>query len=105
MVSVLCALSLGANTSLSTFSWIAGKEGVLAQLDHLASNWFLPVGGFFITLAAGWFMTRSDLHAEVIDEATPSWFKFEVWRFFVRYVSPVAVGTIIGFVISGRDFS
>ncbi len=105
VLSVLCALSLGASPTLSNFSWIAGKQGVLSQLDHLASNWFLPVGGFFITLAAGWFMTRSDLHAEVIDDLTPGWFNFGVWRFFVRYVSPVAVGTIIAFVISGRDFS
>ena len=105
VLSILCALSLGANDTLSNFSWIAGKQGVLSQLDHLASNWFLPVGGFFITLAAGWFMTRSELHAEVIDDMTPAWFKFEVWRSFVRYVSPLAVGTIIAFVISGRDFS
>lgn len=104
-LSVLCALSLGAHVGLSSFSWIAGKQGVLSQLDHLASNWLLPLGGFFITLAAGWFMTRDELHTEVIDSMTPSWFKFEVWLFFVRYVSPIAVGTIIGFVIAGRDFS
>ncbi|UCE01921.1 MAG: sodium-dependent transporter, partial [Candidatus Latescibacterota bacterium] len=84
-LSTLCALSLGAVDGLSSFSWIAGKEGVLSQLDHLASNWFLPLGGFFITLVAGWFVSRDELRAELVDATTPGWFNFEVWRFFVRF--------------------
>ncbi|MEE9291460.1 MAG: sodium-dependent transporter, partial [Acidobacteriota bacterium] len=76
-----------------------------ATLDHLASNWMLPVGGFFITLAAGWVMTRDATRDQLVDETTPKWFRYGVWRFFIRYISPVAVAAIIVAVISGMDFS
>lgn len=105
VVSILCGLSLGAVPALSSFAIFPGKEGVLANLDHLASNWLLPVGGFFITLAAGWAMTREDTKGELVDADTPSWFSYDVWRFFIRYISPLAVGAIIVAVILGRDFS
>jgi len=105
-VSVLCALSLGAIGGLSTFHVFPGKNGVLDTLDHLASNWLLPIGGFLLTIAVGWFMSKQSTYEELVDEHTPSWFNFGMWRFFVMVVAPIAVGTIIGFVIfAGRDFS
>ena len=82
-----------------------GKEGLFLHLDHLASNWLLPLGGFFITLGVGWFMTREASEAELVDETTPSWFSYGVWRVFMRYVAPLAVAAIIAAVISGKDFS
>ncbi len=105
IVSALCGLSVGANTFLSTFEIWAGKPGLLGTLDHLASNWLLPIGGFFLTLGIGWFVTREKTEAELIDEQTPSWFHYGTWRFFIRYVAPVAVAAIIIAVISGHDFS
>ncbi len=104
-LSILCGLSLGADSALSGIEIFAGKRGVFATLDHLASNWMLPVGGFFITLAAGWAMTSNATREQLMDETTPKWFRYGAWRFFIRYVSPVAVATIIVAVISGMDFS
>jgi NSS family neurotransmitter:Na+ symporter len=109
VLSLLCSLSLGAWSGVSgfvVFSNDAGpKEGLLQNLDHLASNWLLPVGGFFITLAVGWAMTRQATESELVDATTPRWFNFDVWRFFIRYVAPLAVAAIIVAVIAGRDFS
>lgn len=106
VVSILCALSLGAMTGLSTFEIFSGKGGMLSTLDHLASNWLLPIGGFLLTIAVGWGMSKEDTYQELVDEHTPSWFNFAMWRFFVMVVAPICVGTIIGFVIfAGRDFS
>jgi NSS family neurotransmitter:Na+ symporter len=65
----------------------------------------LPTGGFAITLAAGWFMTRETTEAELEDGNEPRWFRYGLWRLFIRYVAPLAVGAIIVSVILGRDFS
>jgi NSS family neurotransmitter:Na+ symporter len=104
-LSALCGLSFGSVGALSGFSFVEGKEGLFLHLDHLASNWLLPLGGFFITLGVGWFMTREASEAELVDETTPSWFSYGVWRVFMRYVAPLAVAAIIAAVISGKDFS
>ncbi len=104
-LSVFCALSFGAWPALSGFHLFAGKSGLFEHLDHLAANWLLPCGGLAITVAAGWFMTREATAAELVDETTPRWFSYEVWRFFIRYVAPLAVAAILAAVISGKDFS
>jgi NSS family neurotransmitter:Na+ symporter len=106
VVTVFCALSFGAWGPLSNFTIFAGKQGVFATLDHIASNWLLPIGGFLITLAAGWFMTRKATEDELADDTAPDWFNYGAWRFFIRFIAPVAVAMIIGAVIFfGADFS
>lgn len=104
--TILAALSLGAVPALSNFELFEGKLGFFATADHLASNWLLPIGGFLITLAAGWFMTKEATEAELVDEQTPGWFSYGTWRFFIRVVAPIAVGAILVAVIFfGVDFS
>lgn len=84
----------------------AAKVGWFSTADHFVSNWMLPTGGFAITLAAGWFMTREETAGELDDHTAPSWFRYGLWRFFIRYVSPLAVAAIIIAVIFfGVDFS
>ncbi len=104
-VGLLCALSNGAVGALSNIEVFPGKKGLLANLDHLASNWFLPVGGFLITLTVGWFLSREVSERELAEDDPPRWFNYGVWRFFIRYVAPIAVGGIIVAVLLGRDFS
>lgn len=104
-LSVLCGLSFGAWPALSGFNLIASKQGLFAHLDHIASNWILPIGGFFITLTAGWLMTRQATEEELVNANAPRWFSYPVWRFFIRYVAPLAVAAIIVAVIAGKDFS
>ena len=79
--------------------------GLFDHLDYLASNWMLPVGGFFITLGVGWFMSRETTRAQLVDDDTPGWFNYGMWSFFMRYIARVAVAAIILAVISGKDFS
>ncbi len=110
LLSALCALSFGGSGLLSRFSWIYSgspdaKHGLFEHLDHLASNWLLPVGGFLITLSAGWFMTREATESELVAPDNPAWFRYGAWRFFIRYVAPAAVAAIIIAVIMGKDFS
>jgi NSS family neurotransmitter:Na+ symporter len=104
--TVLSALSFGAVPGLSNFEIFDGKAGVFATLDHFASNWALPLGGLLITLGVGWFMTREATEGELVDETTPGWFHYGAWRFFMRYVAPLAVAAIlIAVIFFGVDFS
>jgi NSS family neurotransmitter:Na+ symporter len=104
--TILSALSFGSVPGLSSFEIFEGKPGVFATLDHFASNWALPLGGLLITLGAGWFMTRQSTETELVDETTPRWFHYGAWRFFMRFVAPVAVAAILVAVIFfGVDFS
>ncbi|MFQ5876373.1 MAG: sodium-dependent transporter [Acidobacteriota bacterium] len=105
LLTILCGLSLGAAGPLSNLRIFAGKSGLFVTLDHLASNWMLPVGGFFITLAAGWIMSRDATRGELIDATTPSFFRYGLWRLFIRFLAPASVAAIIAGVIGGMDFS
>lgn len=110
LLSALCGLSFGASKMLSSFSWVyagtdGAKMGLFDHLDYLASNWLLPVGGFLITIAVGWFMTREATESELVTDNNPRWFHYGTWRFTIRFVAPVAVAAIIIAVLMGKDFS
>jgi NSS family neurotransmitter:Na+ symporter len=106
LFTILAALSFTDAPFLSTLTLFEGKTGWFSTADHFVSNWMLPTGGFAITLAAGWFMTREATAGELGDDTAPGWFKYGLWRFFIRYVSPLAVGAIIIAVFFfGVDFS
>ena len=93
--TILAALSFGASTGLSTFEIFEGKPGWFSTADHFVSNWMLPTGGFAIAIAAGWFMTRGETSAELVDGTEPGWFHYGAWRFFIRFIAPAAVAAII----------
>ncbi len=103
--TIFAALSFMGEGFLSTMTVFTDKAGWFETADHLVSNWMLPTGGFFVTLAAGWFMTRDATRQELVDGSEPRWFKYGAWLFFIRWVAPVAVAAIIIAVIAGVDFS
>ena len=104
--TIFAALSFGSTPILSTMEIFEGKAGWFSTADHFVSNWMLPTGGLAITIAAGWFMTKEASQSELVDETTPGWFNYDVWRFFIRFISPAAVAAIIIAVLFfGVDFS
>ena len=105
VLSIPGLLGVPSEGFFSTIDIFDGKLGWFATADHFVSNWMLPTGGFFITLAAGWFMTRESTRGELVDGSEPRWFHYGAWRFFIRWVAPIAVAAIIVFVIRGTDFS
>ena len=57
-------------------------------LDYLTANIMLPLGGLLIAVFAAWKMSR----ASTVDElAMGDGFFYKLWRFLVRYITPVAV--------------
>ena len=60
-------------------------------LDYLTANIMLPLGGLLLAVFAGWIMKQRASRDELSDEGAPV---YQVWRFLIRYVSPVAVAII-----------
>lgn len=99
--SALAALSLGAVPALSEVAVFAGKAGVLSTLDHLASNYLLPLGGIGTSIFVGWFWAAKDSRIQL---ALPSPL-FLIWLWSVRVVAPAAIFALLIAVALGKDFS
>lgn len=72
----------------------AVAPGFLDQVDALASNWMLPIGGLFIALFAGWALGCEEARRGYAGEGGAAG-GFGAWRFCVRYLAPVAVAVIL----------
>jgi len=103
---ILSALSVGGVDFLSTFNPVgkASTAGVFGTLDYLASNWFLPVGGLFMALFAGWILSARETREELEEGHGPLGRSFGIWRFLIRFAAPAAVGAIIVSVILGAEY-
>jgi NSS family neurotransmitter:Na+ symporter len=112
--TILAAVSFGAVPAITNLQlggalgdlFFGGKAGWFGMADHFVSNWMLPTGGLGITLAAGWVVSREVTQSELVDGTQPRWFNYGAWRFFMRFVAPVAVTAIlIAVIFFGVDFS
>ncbi|MBT8144021.1 MAG: sodium-dependent transporter [Gammaproteobacteria bacterium] len=61
---------------------------IFDNLDHLASNIMLPLGGLLISVFAGWVMCRNST-SEELDMGTGV--AYSTWRFLARFVAPIIV--------------
>jgi NSS family neurotransmitter:Na+ symporter len=100
----LCGLMTVFSFNLwSDFKPLSGFEvfrdsTVFDLLDYLTANIMLPLGGLLIAIFASWKMKR----ASSIDElGMGNRFFYPLWRFLVRYITPVAV--VIVFLYAIRD--
>jgi len=112
--TILAAVSFGAVPAITNLQlggalgdmFFGGKAGWFGMADHFVSNWMLPTGGLGITLAAGWVVSREITQSELVDGTQPRWFSYGAWRFFMRFVAPIAVAAIlIAVMFFGVDFS
>ena len=65
-------------------------------LDYLTANIMLPLGGLLIAIFAAWKMSRESSMDEL---AMGDGFFYHLWRFLVRYITPVAVTIIFLYAI------
>ncbi len=101
VVAGIATWLLGIMTVLSFNKWaftftFAGEEktgGAFDILDILTANIMLPLGGLLIAVFAGWIMSKKSTTDELGMEQTYS--GYLIWRFLVRYITPVAVSIIM----------
>ncbi|WP_432697411.1 sodium-dependent transporter [Marinobacterium sp. YM272] len=89
LVWLLGLLALGSFNVTSDFL-IFGMTA-FDFLDFLTANIMLPLGGFFVAVFVGWYLTREMSEDEL---ALRSSLIYQLWRVVIRYVSPVAVAVI-----------
>jgi NSS family neurotransmitter:Na+ symporter len=85
---------LGFGTVFSFNIWSEYKlfgDTFFKNLDFLASNIMLPLGGLMIGVFAAWIMKRES----TIDEfAMGDGFAYKAWNLLARYVAPVGIGLV-----------
>ncbi len=91
---------LGAKFSAVLFGvicWTIGTAtifipGLGPWLDFFSGSVFLPLGGLFVAIFAGWVVPRAIMRKE-LHNTRESVFRY--WRFFIRYAAPIAVFVIL----------
>ncbi|MGH1471550.1 MAG: sodium-dependent transporter [Cellvibrionaceae bacterium] len=90
------AWTIGLGTVYSFNDWSGPEYQFLGFtffdfVDFLTAQIMLPLGGMFIAIFAGWCMHKTHVRNEMSHESQEM---FELWRVFVRYVSPILVGLV-----------
>lgn len=65
--------------------------GIFDTLDKLTTVIMLPLGGLMMAIFAGWIMRPHHVQEELgLNESN-----YAIWRFIIRYISPVAILAIL----------
>jgi NSS family neurotransmitter:Na+ symporter len=94
MLGILASMSFGA---LKGFT-IIGKS-IFDLLDYTASNVMLPLGGLFIVLFVGWFISSKFIRSELSNEGQLKVKYFPFFMFIVKFIAPVAIAAIFVYSI------
>ena len=70
------------------FIGIASTKTPFELLDYLTSNLMMPAGGLMVALIAGWSLPSQVTRSEL---GLARGLGFNLWRFLVRYVLPLAI--------------
>lgn len=89
VLSALCAQSQVEGSGLRI-----GNLNVFDLLDLLSANYLMTVGGLLIVLFVGWHISEKRLRRVFTSNGRYNNRLFPVFRFVVRYLSPVAVAVI-----------
>ena len=90
--------ALGITTILSLNEWsgfhplgmferFEGKT-IFDLLDYVTANLMMPLGGLFIALFVGWFMSKQAAENEL---SIGNGFAFKLFMFILRFITPAAV--------------
>lgn len=90
LAGIPSALSWNALKGITIF----GERDIFDSLDFLATNYMLPIGGFFIVVFAGWILTHGEKEAE-IKRIENTFHFYDIWHFLVKYITPLAVLIIL----------
>ncbi|MEE2889868.1 MAG: sodium-dependent transporter, partial [Planctomycetota bacterium] len=84
-------------------SWESGyNKNFFDTMDHLASNWLLPLGGLLIAVYAGWVMPAR-LRAAEVEDMSPV--LVGGWLLLIRFVAPALVLVVLAQKIGILDIN
>lgn len=99
ITGIPASLSFGP---LAEFKIAMGKN-YFDFLDHLVSNYFLPLGGLLIALFVGWSWGVKPA-IEEIRQGNPTFPTANIWSFMIRFICPLAVAIILFAKFIGIEF-
>ena len=79
------------NTLQEGFLPGVGDRNFFGLTDFIATQVFMPLGGFLIAILVGWVVSR-ETAMEELQLPEPA---FKLWRFLMRFVIPIAVGGLL----------
>ena len=86
VVGILCSLSFGPMSEVK----ILGNT-FFDFLDHLCSDWLMPIGGLVFTLFVGWKLTKPAVRDELTNGGKCNSVSYKIFYFLIRYVAPVGI--------------
>jgi neurotransmitter:Na+ symporter, NSS family len=95
-VAALSVFSILSYNVLGSFSF--GGRNLNDTLDFFSNQILLPLGGLLIAIFAGWGVKRAYSRDEFL---TLHHAGYELWHFLIRFVVPLALGTIFILGIAG----
>lgn len=95
LLITLCLLAaLCAQSQVEGSRLMIGNYNVFDFLDMLSSNYLMTIGGLLIVIFVGWHISGKRLRKVFTSNGMYNNRIFPVFRFVVRYVSPIAVAII-----------
>ncbi|MEE4310699.1 MAG: sodium-dependent transporter [candidate division KSB1 bacterium] len=95
------ALSFGANAWLSKIPLI--NLGALEIMNAVFGNYSLAIGSFLIAIFAGYKWGISAVRKEVEREGE-KFSGYVLWAFLIRFVCPVAIAVVLGYIIITQNY-
>lgn len=89
IIGVLCSLSLGILKEYTIFGLT-----LFDAFDFLTAKIMLPLGGFFISIFTGWFLSRRVLKVELRPGRHISVLLYEAIIFILRFVAPAGIALV-----------
>lgn len=94
----LIAWILGIGSALSFNLWedlnFISDKNFLGSIEFITNQILLPMGGMFIAIFSGWFVSKSIIKNELGNINSTI---FNLWLFFVKFIAPLGVALIIFF--------
>ena len=88
-LGVFCSLSLGVGKEYTLFGMT-----LFDLFDFVTAKIMLPLGGFFISLFAGWYLDKRVLWEEITNRGT---LKVQLYRlivFILKFIAPIGIAFI-----------
>lgn len=89
ILGVISSLSFGILREYTIFGLT-----FFEALDYVTAKIMLPLGGMMICIFVGLRVDRKILKAELTNEGTTSFYFFNTYAFFMKYIAPIAIGLI-----------
>lgn len=89
ILGVFCSLSLGVGKEYTIFGLT-----LFDAFDFLTAKLMMPVGGFLISVFAGWYLDKKIVWEEISNHGTLKVSVYRLLVFLLKWVAPIGIAAI-----------